>query len=373
MSAKNSKKEMAFFGAALFAAVLVVSVAAFLPSRSRSSLSKDSTSFSEAPPVTSNMSKKVENNSLSETQEFVDKEKLKESISHMEQYGAEGAIAIHAKDEKGNPIGRASVRLDFTQPDQDWRAGIVEGETDEIGFFGAKRTSNWACIWSVSKDGYHSSRGKVLFTHKGSQRAFLKGQWTDEPIDVEVVLKKVSGAKFVHGRRYNDIVFLPTNSWVGFDFTMCDLVEPHGSGKNPHILLRSESDGVSPFCKGATPGYTNVLHIKVADGGLSVETEAGESQSPFISLVPSSLRTNLLTFVYARTKDAILIDNRPSEKDYIVFKTNLSTSDGTELFCGIIKNIEFFPGQLRLEYFFNRNSGDMRLDADESSPLDIGK
>lgn len=373
MSAKNSKKEMVFFGAALFAAVLVVSVAAFLPSRSRSSLSKESTSFSEAPPVTSNMSKKVENNSLSETQEFVDKEKLKESISHMEQYGAEGAIAIHAKDEKGNPIGRASVRLDFTQPDQDWRAGIVEGETDEIGFFGAKRTSNWACIWSVSKDGYHSSRGKVLFTHKGSQRAFLKGQWTDEPIDVEVVLKKVSGAKFVHGRRYNDIVFLPTNSWVGFDFTMCDLVEPHGSGKNPHILLRSESDGVPLFCKGATFGYTNVLHIKVVDGGLSVKTETGESESPFVSSPPPSFETNQLKFVYARTKDRILEDSRLQKKNYIVFYTNISNNGEEGAFCGIIRNIEFSPGQLRLEYFFNQNPDDRRLDADVSAPLNIGK
>ena len=154
---------------------------------------------------------------------------------------------------------------------------------------------------------------------------------------------------------------------------MCDLVEPHGFGKKPHVFFRSESYGVSPFCKGATPGYTNVLHIKVADGGLAVETEFGESQSPFISLTPSSLHTNLLTFVYARTKDAILEDNRPSEKDYIIFKTNVNTSDGTELFCGILRNMEFFPGQLRLEYFFNRNSGDMRLDADVSSALDIGK
>ena len=373
MSAKNSQKKIAFFGIATFATVLVVFVAVFLPSRSRNRLAKDTISFSEAPLVISNTLGKVENKDLNEVKVVIDKEKLKERISHMEQYGAEGAIAIHAKDEMGKPVDCATVRLSFTQPDQDWHAGIVEGKTDEIGFFGAKRSSNWACIWSVSKDGYHSSHGKVLFTHKGSQRAFLKGQWTDEPIDIEVELKKVSGAKFVHGRRYDDIVFLPTNSWVGFDFTMCDLVEPHGFGKKPHVFFRSESYGVSPFCKGATPGYTNVLHIKVADGGLAVETEFGESQSPFISLTPSSLHTNLLTFVYARTKDAILEDNRPSEKDYIIFKTNVNTSDGTELFCGILRNMEFFPGQLRLEYFFNRNSGDMRLDADVSSALDIGK
>lgn len=117
----------------------------------------------------------------------IDEEKVNENICYMEQYGAYGAVAIHVTDQEGNPIKGTSVRLGFTQPNQDWRAGTVEGETDETGSFRAGKISNWSCVWDVSKSGFHASHGEVLFTHKGSKTAFLNRRWTDDPIDVYVV------------------------------------------------------------------------------------------------------------------------------------------------------------------------------------------
>lgn len=375
MNAKGKAKRTLTVGFALFISMLVVCavVAVLLQSGRTQRPSGDSVPFAESPPEASHAQGKYPNGSLCEGNAVVDKEKLKENIFHMEQYGGEGAVAILVKDTSGKPIEGASVRLGFTQPDQCVHTGIVEGKTDKNGFFSAKETSNWACIWTVAKEGYHVSRGRVLFTHKGSQKAFLEGRWTDEPIDIEVELKDISGAKFVHGRRYADIVYFPTNSWVGFDFFACDLVKPYGSGKTSHVLFRSESDGVSPFCKGATPGYTNVLQIKVSDGGLSIAAEADESESPFMSHVPLSFGTNILTFVHARTKDTILEDKRLAEKYYIIFSSQISNEEKSEPYCGILRNLEFFPGQLRLEYFFNTIPGDQRLDADVSSPLNLGK
>ncbi len=375
MNAMGREKRTLTVGFALFVSMFVVCavVAVLLQSGRSQRPSGDSVPFAKAVPAPSNAQGNCQTGSSSESNVVVDKEKLKENIFHMEQYGAEGAVGILAKDTSGKPIEGASVRLGFTQPDPCAHTGIVEGKTDKNGFFSAKETSNWACVWMVAKEGYHGSRGSVLFTHRGSQKAFLEGRWTDEPIEVEVELKNISGANFIHGRRYNDIVFLPTNSWVGFDFAACDLVKPYGSGESPHVLFRSDSDGVSPFCKGATPGYTNVLHIKVAEGGLVIATEAGESESPFISQVPASFDTNILTFVHARTKDKILEDKRLEKKDYIIFRSKIGNDEKSEPSCGILRNLEFFPGQLRLEYFFNPVPGDIRLDADVSSPLDMGK
>ena len=154
----------------------------------------------------------------------VDKDEINRRIEQMERMGAKGAASIHVMDEEGNPICAANVRLGFTQPNPDlnWQAGIVEGKTDTRGLYGAERMSTWSCVWSVSKEGFHSSRGEVLFTHKGSRKAFLSGRWTDEPIVVDVRLKKISGARFVHGIRNWDIVSFPTNTWTGFDFIACD-------------------------------------------------------------------------------------------------------------------------------------------------------
>lgn len=357
----------------LFLAIIVLLVAyvAFLVLQGRTSSSDVQVAMVTVPTSGHEINDKTIDNNQTEILPDGDKAKLDRMIFHMEQYGAKGAVSIRAIDEEGKPVKNAKVRLGFTQPDQNWRSGIVEGETDDAGFFDAERVSNWSCVWTVSKDGYHTSRGEILFTHKGSKRAFLDGRWTDSPIVVDVELKKASGVNLVHGKRYEDIVLLPTNSWIGFDFTTCDLVEPHGRGKLSHILFRSESDGVPPFCKGATPGYTNVLHVKVQKGGLEIATEFGESDSPFNSVAPSSFITNHLTFVRARTRKRVLEDNRLGEKDYIIFKTDISHAGSIETYYGIIRNLQFSPGQLRMEYFFNPVSGDLRLDADVSEGFDL--
>ena len=303
----------------------------------------------------------------------IDEEKVKGNIFYMEQYGAYGAVAIHVTDQEGNPIKGASVRLGFTQPDQNWRAGTVEGETDETGSFGAGKTSNWSCVWDVSKEGFHASHGEVLFTHKGSKTAFLRGRWTDDPIDVYVELKKTSGATLIHGIHIFKALNFPTNTWVGLDLNTFAIVEPHGTGNVPHILFKSASDGVFPLSKEGTLGYTNTLHVMVENGGLEILNEQGGSDSPFVSETPTHFATNELTFVYARTRDQIIQDSFPNgkKKEYIVFRSAPSGGDTNDFHSGVIRNLRCAPGKLQMEYFFNPQPGDARIDGDLKSKRDI--
>ncbi len=303
----------------------------------------------------------------------IDEEKVKENIHYMEQYGAYGAVAIHVTDQEGNPIKGASVRLGFTQPNQDWRAGTVEGETDETGSFRAGKTSNWSCVWDVSKSGFHASHGEVLFTHKGSKTAFLNRRWTDDPIDVYAVLKKTSGATLIHGMHIFKALSFPTNTWVGLDLSTFAIVEPHGMGNVPHILFKSVSDGVFPLSKGGTPGYTNTLHIMVENGGLEILNEQGDSDSPFVSETPTNFATNELIFVYARTRDRIIQDSflNGEKKEYIVFRSAPSGGGTNDFHSGIIRDLRCAPGKLQMEYFFNPKSGDARIDGDLKSKRDI--
>ena len=302
-----------------------------------------------------------------------DEEKVRENIYYMERFGAHGAVVIHVTDQEGNPIIGAKVHLGFTQPDQDWRAGTVEGETDETGSFGAEKTSNWSCAWDVSKSGFHASHGEVLFTHKGSKTAFLHRRWTDSPIDVDVELKKTSGATLVHGMQIFKALRFPTNTWVGLDLNTFALVEPHGMGNVPHILFKSVSDGVFPLSKGETPGYTNTLHIMVENGGLAILNELGDSDSPFVSETPTQFATNELTFIYARTRDRIIQDTflNGKKKEYIVFRSAPSGGGTNDFHSGIIRDLRCAPGKLQMEYFFNPQPGDARIDGDLKSKRDI--
>ena len=294
-------------------------------------------------------------------------------LESMTKRGAVGAVSVRVFDELGSPVPDAKVNLYFTQPELDDPLGRVNGMTDSSGCFSAEGKSNWACNWIVSKEGFHSSRGKVLFTHRGSQEAVRRGRWTLRPIEVHVELKSLSNAHLVHGVRYLNLLYYPTNSWTGFDFSVCDWVEPIGKGQTSYVSFLSESWGVSPFLKGGTPGYTNKLSIRVENGGLSVLRESGDSDSPFVAETPPTLQTNQLAFILARTRDAILENTRLDDDEYIVFRTMTSTDDGNVSHCGIIRSLEFSPGELRLEYFFNPENGDNRIDGDVRSAKNLGK
>ena len=294
-------------------------------------------------------------------------------LDSMLKNGAAGAVSFRVYDDSEKPVPGAKVHLYFTQPKMDDPSGKVDGLTDENGCFSAEGKSNWACVWTVSKDGFHSSRGKILFTHRGSQKAVRRGRWTIHPIDVPVELKTRSGASLIHGIRRWNVLFYPTNEWVGFDCSACDWVEPLGNGRIPHVSFRSESCGVSPFQKGATPGYTNRLSLRTERGGFSVLRESGDSDSPFVGLLPEPLQTNQLIFTQARTREKILEDGRLKNNEYIVFRSSTGTDDHEAFHCGIIRRLDFSPGELQLEYFFNAEAGDLRVDGDLRSKKDLGK
>ena len=199
------------------------------------------------------------------------------------------------------------------------------------------------------------------------------GRWTIRPIDVRVELKRLSGARFVHGSRLWETLSFPTNEWVGFDFSVCDLVEPLGKGKTPHVFFFSESSGTPPWMDGATPAFTNWLTIRSENGGFCVFRETGDSDSPFRSVMPETPATNAIRFAYARSPDAILENSGLAEDEYIGFRTGTKGRLGLETHCGIIRRLGFSPGELEFEYFFNPEDGDSRIDADVRSKKDLGR
>ncbi|MBR1609848.1 MAG: hypothetical protein IJ678_09570 [Kiritimatiellae bacterium] len=367
----SSKVLLPFFAGLVAISIVVFFIVSMFHSRAMTSVTRDGFESSSVKIYATRTEVVCEDEAIKSG--AIDEEQLKMKIYQMEQHGAEGAVAIHVTDDMGVAIKGANIRLDFTRPDHDWRKGTEEGETDDYGLFRAEKESNWSCVWTVSKDGFHTSRGEVLFTHKGSKQAFLRGRWTDAPVDVEVVLKKVSGASIIHGMHIFKSLHYPTNTWVGLDFNVFDFVEPHGTGKAPHLFFKSVSDGIFPLKKGGTPGYTNTLHVMAGKGGLAVLNEQGDSDSPFVYEAPAHFSTNQLTFVYARTRDRIIKNTFPDhqKKEYIVFQTIQADDETNGPHVGIIRDLRCAPGKMQMEYFFNTQPGDARIDADLKSKRDI--
>ncbi len=59
------------------------------------------------------------------------------------------------------------------------------------------------------------------------------------------------------------------------------------------------------------------------------------------------------------------------KEDFIVFQTADSGNSTGKPHFGIIRNLEYWPGGIRMEYFFNLVPGDRRTDADIHSEWDL--
>ena len=294
---------------------------------------------------------------------------------NLERHGALGSVELHVKDAYGAPVSNANVHLYFTLPKANDPKGRVEGVTDFQGKFSATKKTNYECIWKVSKDGYHTSCGEVKFSPHFAELSPTTGKWTKGPIVVDVLLKTKSDAHLIHGDRLWHELKFPTNTWVGFDFIKCDCVSPYGKGQTSHIEFRSKSWGRPPFSKGGTYGFTNTLEIQTFEGGMAVADEEPYSSSPFHPIANMDLPGEQQIFTYARTKDAILRDARMKKATYLIFKTKCSdsASQNGAFHFGILRKIEFSPGRLRFEYFFNAEPEDRRIDGDIHSQSRHGK
>lgn len=297
---------------------------------------------------------------------------LKPKRYEMERYGAIGSAVLRVKDMDGNPIPDAEVHLYFTQPTENDPSGAVMGNTDVQGMFAATKKTNFACGWKVSKAGYHSSQGRIMFSPHFTEYSATTGEWTEEPLEATVILKPKSSAKLLRGKRiFHDLKF-PTNTWVGFDFLKCDSVDPYGQGQTAHIEFRSESCGHTAI---GDYGITNTLTIRTLDGGVAVFEEEPESFSPFMPVAPTEFTETSLRFTYARTRNSILKNETLDKNKYIVFKTMVhgmsEVDDGFHY--GILRQLVFWPGYLQFEYFFNTEPDDRRIDGDVKHGWDLGR
>lgn len=285
----------------------------------------------------------------------------------MEETGAPAEILLVVADEGGNPLPEVSVSVWFSAPDGVEPVPPVCGLTDGRGCFLAKGKTNFSCLWEVSKKGFHSSRGREIFSNALTETAAANGTWTEKPRVVKAELRKSSFSDFAYGNFLTKPLRFAPCETTGFDFSAGDFVFPAGTGKTAHVFFRTEGSGGgwAAVCRGGI--LTNRLVISVPDGGIRTFTERSGGYMPFVSTAPNSFPASEVEFELIRSRDEIFVDALPKPEEYIVFKTGSGTP-GEPFHVGLIRKLEFWPGGLRMEYFFNREPGSIHTDADVPFP-----
>lgn len=291
----------------------------------------------------------------------------------LQRDGALAEVYCRVTDRFGNPVPGADIRFYFNVPeDRPESEGIVEGKTNQDGRFHARHKTTYACHWRIRKDGYYESRGILPFSNHFSWDEGRNGRWTAEPLPLDVVLDDKSGVELLHGKIYWKSLKFPTNTWVWFDFEAGDCVAPYGKGENKHVGFYSEGLADPRIGFRAGIGWTNRFAFSASpNGGVSLLNEKKSSAMPFCHEAPESFDAQKLEFSFARSRHAIFFDSNPKEGQYIVFQTPYDASSGEKPHYGVIRNIECWPGGIRMEWFFNKTSGDRRIDGDITSPFDF--
>lgn len=368
---RQRMKPFAFFTLTFFLVATIIFVAVLRHKAVKLNAADNHANFGLEPAASQNMPDDFVPRTFLDDED--NKKRAKLLRFELERDGALAEVDCRVTDRFGNPISNAGIRFYFdTKENSPESEGFVMGKTDENGFFFAQHKTTYACHWRIRKDGYYESRGILPFSNHFSWDEGRNGRWTAEPLPLDVVLDDKSGVELLHGKIYWKSLKFPTNTWVWFDFEAGDCVAPYGKGENKHVGFYSEGLANPRIGFHSGIGWTNYFAFSASpNGGVSLLNEKKSSAMPFCHEAPESFDAQKLEFSFARSRHAIFFDSNPKEGQYIVFQTPYDASSGEKPHYGVIRNIECWPGGIRMEWFFNKTSGDRRIDGDITSPFDF--
>ena len=178
---------------------------------------------------------------------------------------AEARECFRIVDSDGKPVTNANVRCAFKV-----RAGAsglrdVYGVTGTNGLCTITGTCRAYMDYSVEKDGYYCSHGKVDYMETTRVPAVADGKWQPYGETRTVVLKRIKNpyaVKVFSGEQCHRKI--PAfEQWLPFDMEQSDWLAPYGKGVYGDVLLRFEKAGsgrVGDFAYSMEACFTNNPH-----------------------------------------------------------------------------------------------------------------
>jgi len=279
--------------------------------------------------------------------------------------GAHAKLTLRVVDSRGNPVPDADVEVAFFH-----RGSFpISGKTDEDGFFTAEHMSESDVHFLASKKGYYRTYRNYWFYREGKPCA-KDGRWVPWTPTLEVVLKEKRNPvaldyKTVESR-------MPVyDQPIGFDLVKNDWVVPYGKGSRSDMLLtyseKEEALGIGRY----------TLTLRFSDAGSGVYVRPTDRYSQFLSdyvAAPDGYST-ALNFVYERTMDKIISDERIDESKMLVFRIRVQADGNGNIqsaqYGKIYGPFKFADGPqrfIRFSYYLNPVANDPNIEAKGECP-----
>lgn len=152
--------------------------------------------------------------------------------------GADAKYLYRVVDDVGVPVSNALVRVwckSYGRPDDN---GNWETNTAENGTFEIAHRVNERLTIGVDKEGYYHSRDEIYYL--GEQHPQVRdGKWQPYGGERRLVLKPIKNPhKMVGPERPMQKKIPAYRKWIGYDFELCEFVEPLGKGRYSDVLIR---------------------------------------------------------------------------------------------------------------------------------------
>lgn len=242
------------------------------------------------------------------------------SRGYGELYGAKAKECFYVVDQDGNPVEEARIRGAF------WTGGgmndyvPVDGLTNTNGEYVAEGKSRYKLRYTVSKDGYYSTNGEVVYVNTRSVPAVKDGKWQPYGTKRTIILKQVMNP-LNKGRVYGlkDFAVPVFDEWIGFDFEQYAFLPPYGNGVYADAMLRFAlyRPSKKEYHMKMEVSFTNQPY---AGAYTMIKEQFSELQNVYIANTNADYKS-VLVYSYDRFPDKRPIVNKLSKEEYLVFRT----------------------------------------------------
>lgn len=287
-------------------------------------------------------------------------------------YGAKTKVIFKVIDDMGRPVKNAAVGAGFYMNKAPGKNPSCKGLTDIDGIFVAHEESAGEVNYSIRKDGYYTTRGRIWLAGTSTQKAEIKdGKWQPYGKMHTVIIKPIRKPIPMYIAPANNwIIFPATNIVFGFDFEKNDLVKPYGKGITTDFTMEFQTDG-SKYAA-YTGSRLTFKFIRPYDGCYVGKKDL---YSEFYSTYHANtnvLFTNEIEFSDTKDAKGKLVESTISDDEYLVLRTRSVTDAKGQLisshYSKIYGKILFLfaqnaPGKVQLFYYYNSNSNDTNIEA----------
>lgn len=284
------------------------------------------------------------------------------------KHGANVRFVLHVRDEHGADVPNACVAYGFSNGYNDFRRAY--GYSDSLGNVVIEGRCRFYVGYSVYKDGFYISDGKIDYANSKVKPAVADGKWQPYDGHYDITLKRKIASADMSTITSMSIYKIPEyGKWLGFDFERKDFCSPFGCGASNDVLLKFSREAKDAL------NYTISMDVSFTNnpyaGFYELEKdEESELKSIHFADTNSVYSRKTECYRYETTAKRIICSEKLSANRYLVFRTRTKVDEKGVLASAHYGKLyapwDFDGGMCFGRLYFNKTPNDPNLEDKET-------